>query len=181
MQGRRQPHTASTRNQALHPMTTTHSKGTHPTASTIMDKNPSVLHPTDKISQAVECIMKHRYRRLPVVDDDGCFMGVFGVTCLLRLVLPKAVIMDKGLESAAYIRDSLSDLHRRLKEVEDEPISLCMREEMVRVSPDTPLIETLLILYKTGASLPVVDPETGKLVGVISYFDVGENILAAEV
>ena len=56
-----------------------------------------------------------------------------------------------------------------------------MSEEMVRVSPDTPLIETLLILHKTGASLPVVDPETGKLVGVISYFDVGENILAAEV
>ena len=50
---------------------------------------------------------------------------------------------------------------------------------MVRVSPDTPILETLLTLYKTRASLPVVDPETGILVGVISYFDVGEKIMAA--
>jgi acetoin utilization protein AcuB len=162
-------------------MTTAHNTDSHPTASTIMDPHPSVLHPTDKISTGVDCIMKHRYRRLPVIDDDGQFVGVFGVTCLLRLVMPKAVVMDKGLESAPYVRDSLSDFHRRLKEVEDEPISLCMQDEMVRLSPDTPLLETLLTLYKTRASLPVVDPQTGKLLGVVSYFDVGEHILAAEV
>ena len=162
-------------------MTTTPGTESHPTASTIMDPNPKVLHPTDKISTGVHHIMKHRYRRLPVVDDEGIFMGVFGVSCLLRLVLPKAVVMEKGLESVPFVRDSLSDLHRRLKAVEDEPISLCMRDEMVRVSPHTPLLETLLTLYKTRASLPVVDPDTGKLVGVISYFDVGEKVLAAGV
>jgi len=162
-------------------MTTTPGTDTHPTASTIMDPNPKVLFSTDKISVGVHYIMKHRYRRLPVVDNDGRFMGVFGVSCLLRLVLPKAVVMAKGLDTAPFVRDSLSDLHRRLQAVEDEPISLCMRDEMVRVCPDTPLIETLLTLYKTRASLPVVDPDTGKLVGVISYFDVGEKVLAAGV
>jgi len=162
-------------------MTTTSSTESHPTASTIMNPNPTVLHPTDKISMGVHHIMKYRYRRLPVVDDEGHFVGVFGVSCLLRLVLPKAVVMEKGLETAPFVRDSLSDLHRRLKRVEDEPISLCMRFEMATVSPDTPLLETLLTLYKTRASLPVVDPDTGKLVGVISYFDVGEKVLAAGV
>lgn len=162
-------------------MTTTHNSDAHPTASTIMDPSPSVLHPTDKIKDGIRIIMKHRYRRLPVIDDDGRFVGVFGVSCLLRLVMPKAVVIDKGLESAPYVRDSLSDLHRRLKDVEDEPISLCMREEMTQVSPDTPLLETLLTLHKTRASLPVVDPGSGRLVGVISYFDVGEHILDAAV
>ncbi|MEN8206855.1 MAG: CBS domain-containing protein [Pseudomonadota bacterium] len=162
-------------------MTTTPGTESHPTARTLMDPNPKVMHPTDKISMGVHHIMKHRYRRLPVVDDAGHFMGVFGVSCLLRLVLPKAVVMEKGLESVPFVRDSLSDLHRRLKAVEDEPISLCMRDEMVRVAPDTPLLETLLTLYKTRASLPVVDPDTGKLVGVISYFDVGDKVLAAGV
>lgn len=153
----------------------------HPNACTIMDPNPSVLHPTDKIREGVRLIMKHRYRRLPVVDDDGRFVGVFGVSELLRLVMPKAVIMEKGLETAPYVRDTLSDLHRRLKKVEDEPVSLCMHEEMTRISPDTPLLETLLTLYKTRTSLPVVEAETGKLVGVISYFDVCEHMLAAGV
>lgn len=153
----------------------------HPTASSLMDPNPTTLHPTDKISKGVECIMKYRYRRLPVVDEEGRFQGVFGVNCLMRLVLPKAVVMEDGLNTVSYVRESLSDLHRRLKEVENEPVSMCMLYESSQVSPDTPLLETLLILYKTRASLPVVDPNTGKLLGVISYFDVGEKILASEV
>lgn len=153
----------------------------YPTASDIMDPHPTVLHPDDKISKGVRCIMKHRYRRLPVVDEQGRFKGVFGVNCLLRLVLPKAVVMNKGLKTVSFVRDSLSDLHRRLKEVEDEPISICMLYESTRVNPDMPLLETLLILYQTHASLPVVEPGTDRLLGVISYFDVGEKILSAEV
>lgn len=152
----------------------------HPTASTLMDPKPTVLHTTDKIRKGIECIMENRYRRLPVVDDEGRFQGVFGVNCLLRLVLPKSVVMEDGLKTVPFVREDLSDLHRRLKEVEDEPISLCMHFESAQVSPETPLLETLLILYRTRASLPVVDTETGKLLGVISYFDVGEKILAAE-
>lgn len=158
-----------------------HGTDPHTTASNIMDPQPSVLHPDDRIGPAIDTIMKNRYRRLPVIDDEGRFVGVFGVSCMLRLLMPKAVVMEKGLESAPFVRDSLSDLHRRLEKVKDEPISICMHEEMVRVSPDTPILETLLTLYKTRASLPVVDPETGILVGVVSYFDVGEKILAAEI
>ena len=162
-------------------MTTTASTDPHPTASSLMDPNPSVLHPSDRIGTAIGTIMEHRYRRLPVIDDEGRFVGVFGVSCLLRLMMPKAVVMEKGLESAPFVRESLADLHRRLEQVKDEPISLCMHEEMVRVSPDTPALETLLTLYKTRASLPVVEPESGKLVGVISYFDVASRILEAEI
>jgi CBS domain-containing protein len=58
-------------------------------------------------------------------------------------------------------------------------IALCMdKEDVETVGPDTPLLEAVLILYRTRASLPVVDPETGKLLGVISYWDLGEKVLA---
>jgi hypothetical protein len=39
----------------------------------------------------------------------------------------------------------------------------------------------LLTLYRAHASLPVVEMDSGKLVGVISYFDAGRNILAADI
>jgi CBS domain-containing protein len=42
-----------------------------------------------------------------------------------------------------------------------------------------PLVQTLLILYQNKDSLPVVDPDSGKLLGVISYWDAGEKILSA--
>jgi len=149
------------------------------TAAAIMDPNPTVLKQTNVISTAARYIMEHRYRNLPVVDNDGCYLGVFGVNCLLRLVLPRAVVMEKGLDSVAFIHESLADLHERLRKVENEPITLCMKTEVDTVAPDTPLVETLLILYQTKSSLPVVDPGTCKLVGMISYWDVGEKILSA--
>ena len=150
------------------------------TAKTVMDPHPCILKPTDSIKTACEFIMDNRYRALPVVDDNGRYLGVFGVNCLLRLVLPKAVVIEKGLKNVSFIDEEPLDLLARLKEVEDQPISVCMRTDLATVAPDTPLVETLLLLYKNHHSIPVVDPETDLLEGVISYFNVGEKILSAE-
>jgi len=144
-----------------------------------MDPHPSTLHPDDTVGKGIKIIMDNRYRRLPVVDEHGCFCGVFGVNCLLRMVLPKAVIMEKGLDNVSFVNESLSDLHQRLQQYEHEPISTCMHQDSIQVPPDKPLLDTLLLLYKTRASIPVVDPGSGKLMGVISYWDVGEKILQA--
>ena len=149
------------------------------TAASVMDPNPTSVRPNEPIGTAANCIMDHRYRNLPVVDEEGRFLGIFGVNCLLRLVLPEAAVMEGGLEEVPFIRETLTDLHERLREVENEPLSRCMGTDVETVPPDKPLVETLLILYRTKTSIPVVEPGTGKLLGMISYWDVGENILAA--
>jgi CBS-domain-containing membrane protein len=148
-------------------------------AESVMDPNPTVLKSTDIISTAARYIMEHRYRNLPVVDEEGRYLGVFGVNCLVKLVLPKAAIMEQGLDSVSFMRETLKDLHERLRRVEHERISVCMNTDVATVRPDTPLVETLLILYRTKTSIPVVEPDSRRLVGMISYFDVGEKILAA--
>ncbi len=151
------------------------------TASLIMDPHPSVLHKDEKIHKGVELVMEHRYRNIPVVDDKGCYQGIFGVNCLLRLVLPRAVIVERGLTTVPFVSDTLRDLRLRLKEVEDQPVTYCLTHEAAVVAPDTPLVETLLTLYRTRTSVPVVEPHTGILVGMISYFDVGAKILEQEI
>ena len=150
------------------------------TASTIMDPNPTVLQRTDTICTAMRYIMEKRYRNLPVVDENRRFLGVVGINCILRLALPKAVIMEYGLDSAPFIRETLSDLHRRFNEVKDHTIEMCMYHEVDVVRPDTPMVQTLMILYRTQASLPVVEPESHRLVGMISYWDACRRILASE-
>jgi CBS-domain-containing membrane protein len=144
-----------------------------------MDPSPTVVKPTDLIKTAIGYIMKNRYRNLPVVDDEGHYLGSFGVSCLLKNVLPKAVLMKHGLTSVPFVQETLSDLHNRLHELENNAVAMCMNTEAMTVSPDTPLVETLLILYHNRDSLPVVDPDSGKLLGVISYWDAGEKILTA--
>jgi CBS-domain-containing membrane protein len=144
-----------------------------------MDANPTVVKPTDLIKTAIGYIMDNRYRNLPVVDDEGHYLGSFGVTCLLKNVLPKAVLMKHGLTSVPFVQETLADLHNRLRELENHTVEMCMNTEARTVSPDTPLVESLLILYHNRDSLPVVDPDSGKLLGVISYWDAGEKILSA--
>lgn len=149
------------------------------TAASIMDTAPAVLSSTDTIREAANCIMEHRYRSVPVLDQNGCYLGVFGVNCLLRQVLPKAAIMEDGLEDVSFIREDLTELHERLREVETQLVTQCLNRGVEPVPPDMPLVETLLRLYRTRSSIPVVDPDSGKLLGMISYWDVGRHIQQA--
>ena len=146
-------------------------------ASDVMDPDPVTLKPTDTIERAAKYIMKNRFRSLPVVDENFCYMGIFGVNCLLKQVIPKAVFMEHGLENVSFIHETLEDLYERFSEMKDQPISVCMNQEVKTITPDTPLTETILQLHETQASIPVVENGTCKLLGMISYWDVGKNIL----
>ena len=148
-------------------------------ASEVMDPNPTTLKPTDTIECAARYIMEKRYRNVPVVDDNFCYLGMFGVNCLLKQVIPKSVFIDEGLKNVSFIHESLEDLYQRFNEVKHQSISNCLNDEVSPVSPNTPLTETLLQLYETRSSIPVVEKDTCKLLGMISYWDVGEKILNA--
>ena len=148
-------------------------------ASEVMDTNPTTLNSTDTIECAAQYVMEKRYRNVPVVDENFCYKGMFGVNCLLKQVIPKSVLMHQGLDNVSFIHESLNDLFQRFDEVKHHPISQCMNQEISPISPNTPLTETLLQLYETRSSIPVVEKGTCKLLGMISYWDVGERILAS--
>ena len=148
-------------------------------ASEAMNPNPVTLSPTDTIECAANYIMKNRCRNLPVVDENFCYMGMFGVRSLLKQVIPKPVFMPQGLKNVSFIHESFEDLFLRFAEVKDQPISDWMNNEIKPVTPDTPLTETMMQLYKTQSSIPVVEKDSCKLLGMISYWEIGEKILAA--
>ncbi len=149
------------------------------TAKLLMNPDPVVLRITDTIGYAAEKIMAKQRRSLPVVDDDGRFKGMITVNCLLYLVLPKAATMEQGLEALPFVQNSLGDLRERLKKYIDKPVTICLKkkEKVTMVHPDMPMVETLLTLYRTKANLPVVEKDSGQLVGTISYFGVGAKIM----
>ena len=151
------------------------------TAKSIMNTSPIVLHLTDKVGAAADIIMEHRFRSIPVVDDDNRFIGVFSINCLLKVVLPPAMVIEGGLRDVSFIQNGLSDLHKRFVVVENESVGICVNQDVTIVHPDTPLMESLFLLYNTRAALPVVEKDTRKLAGVISYWDVGRKVLDAEI
>lgn len=45
----------------------------------IMTKNPDILHPEDSAVKALERMREHRYRHLPVVDDEGQVVAMLSI------------------------------------------------------------------------------------------------------
>lgn len=150
------------------------------TAALFMNPRPVVLRTDETIAHGARAIMAKQRRSLPVVDEDGRFQGMLTANCLLYLCLPTAATIAGGLDSMRYVEDSLEDVAERLKQYLDEPITRCLKTEKVAVvHPDTPIVETLLTLYRNKANLPVVERNSGILVGTISYYNVGAKIMEA--
>ena len=142
-----------------------------------MKSDPVVLRPSNTLGEAASLILRHRFRNVPVIDDEGRYLGVVGANCLLHFVLPRAATMEEGLEHLPFVNATLADLQERWREAVDRPVTECMDTTIETVHPDTSLAETLLTLYHNRTSLPVVDPQTGRLVGIVSHWTVGQKVV----
>ena len=63
-------------------------------------------------------------------------------------------------------------MRERLRQISDETIASHLEEAPDVVEPDTPLSELLLVLYRHGGNLAVVDKTSGELAGVVSPWDI---------
>ncbi|HQU16433.1 MAG: hypothetical protein B7Z66_00395 [Chromatiales bacterium 21-64-14] len=161
-------------------------------AEFIMNRQPVTLNATDTVGHATDLLLRHRLQALPVVGDDGHFVGIFSITRLLQLLLPKAATVRGGLTNLTYVHDAIDDLRARLQEINTRAVGDSIQQRIQEVGelavggqsddtvtvvhPATPLMETLLILYHTHDNLPVVDEESGRLLGIVSYSDVVQKL-----
>ncbi|NJN45748.1 MAG: CBS domain-containing protein [Candidatus Competibacteraceae bacterium] len=147
------------------------------TAQTIMNSRPVVLRTTDTVGTATQSILAHHLRHLPVVDEEGRYLGIFGIYSLLRLALPRALTLEQGLESVPFFQCTLEELREYLRTQWDSPVTSCLRQDIPLLHPDTSLMDTVLTLLRARIALPVVDRETGKLAGMISSWGALETIV----
>ncbi|MDG4598263.1 MAG: CBS domain-containing protein [Candidatus Contendobacter sp.] len=146
-------------------------------ANIIMNPHPMTLRPTDTVATAADRILKHHLRHLPVVDDQGRYLGTFSVYSLLKLTLPKAVLDKHGLDNVSFVTESVEDLAQRLGKRRDEPVKNWLNiHEVAR--PDTHAMEImLLMLHGRTTSVPVVNKTNNRLEGIISFWDVLEKLV----
>lgn len=141
------------------------------TCSAIMTRNPVTLRGTDTVAQAAATLMEKQWIILPVVDDTGRYLGLFGAFELLRSLLPRAATIDHLLPDLGFMADSLPALQERFAELRDEPVAAHLRTDLPVLRPDTPVVEALLRQFRERSTLPVVEEASGKLLGVLSYWD----------
>jgi acetoin utilization protein AcuB len=123
----------------------------------VMSSEVRTLRPESSVRLAMKVIVLEDIRHLPIVEGG-------------RLV---------GIVSARDLRAALAGIleHRECPdEVErrwSQPISNLMRTEVLAVHPEAELVEAidLMIAHRIGA-LPVVEAGTFRLVGILSYVDI---------
>lgn len=143
----------------------------------LMNPQPMTLGPNDTVATAAERILKHHLRHLPVVDEQGRYLGTFSVYSLLKLTLPKAVLDKHGLDNVSFVTESVDDLAQRLGRRRDEPVKNWLNIHEV-AHPDTHAMEVmLLMLHGRTTSVPVVNKTDNRLEGIISFWDVLEKLI----
>lgn len=136
--------------------------------------SPSISE-TASISEAARVLLNSKLSALPVVDNSGRHLGVFSMDKLFSLLLPKAVLVDGGLNDLGFLPDPMEILCERMREHGGESVRNVLTEVPI-VHPETPLLEVVLLLYRGENDVPVVDPHSGQLLGMIVGADLLERV-----
>lgn len=136
---------------------------------------PSVAE-TASISEATRMLLDSKLSALPVVDGSGRYLGIFSMDRLFSLLLPKAVLVEGGLSDLGFLPDPMEILCERMREHGAESVRQALTADVPVVHPETPLLEVVLLLYRGENDIPVVDPESGRLLGIIAGSDLLKKV-----
>ena len=127
------------------------------TARELMTPNPVTVTVEESLADAWDLMRELDIRHVPVVQA-GALVGMLSDRDLGHLDMAR-MAMGEGADA----------LRRELA----RPIIDLMRSDVIFVEPETGLndVITLLIEHKVGA-LPVVQPDTREVLGIVSYIDV---------
>lgn len=129
--------------------------------------------PDETIGDALRLLNKHGIRALPIVDAAGKLVGQFNFDAVLSNLLPGPVtvephgLMDTNLR-LDYLVDTEDHVAKRLRELMQVKLSEVMVPEPKVVHAQTPLWEGIRRLFQYGSPLPVVEEDTGRLLGLMS-------------
>ena len=138
----------------------------------IMRSPATRLYLHNTVREAIDLLVEQHMYNLPVVDKDEIFVGEISTKRLTGLLLPASLSMKHGLEYAGFMRDSLEDLRDRLANVNNHTIEQYIAKDITVVYPDSPLMDALLLLYHKFIRIPVVERDSRRLVGGISFITV---------
>jgi CBS domain-containing protein len=143
-----------------------------------MTTPPVAIRADASIAAAIDLMFQQRVRTLPVVDAQDVYQGLFGIQFLLKELLPRAatLTLERGLSDLAFMHDTLDDVRSTLKErlaaLYPQAVGTAVHCEIPPLSAEDSLLEAMLRVYQAGFSLPVVDKNTHKLVGIVSHWSI---------
>ncbi|MDA1113260.1 MAG: CBS domain-containing protein [Planctomycetota bacterium] len=136
------------------------------------------VSPDTTVGDTIRLLTERRFRSIPVVDKAGTLLGQFGVQGVLGLSMPRVAGMGLrgSMSNISFVHDNMSDIRRRLADNLEDPVGNYVSGEFITLKPKDDLTHVVQSLYQSRGNMPVVDPDSGKLVGIVSYWDALEHI-----
>jgi len=125
-------------------------------ARDLMTPNPATVTPESTVAEAWDLMRELDVRHVPVVQD-GALVGM---------------LSDRDLASLDVARLFTAEGADALRRELATPVIKVMRSDVIFADPDTDVSDVvdLLVENKIGA-VPVVRPDTRKVIGIVSYID----------
>jgi CBS domain-containing protein len=125
-------------------------------ARDLMTPDPLTVTPKSTVAEAWDVMRDLAVRHVPVVDR-GALVGMLSDRDLAQVDMVRLL----RVEGADALREEL-----------ETPIVEIMSSDVISVEPDTEMSDviSLLLEHKIGA-VPVVEPGTREVLGIISYVD----------
>ena len=127
----------------------------------LMTPNPVTVSSNASVAEVFDLMREQEIRHVPVVDGNTV-VGILSDRDLARFDITRLLSID----GAEALRRELST-----------PVVKVMSPDVIAVGPEADLAEVidLLLEHRVGA-VPVIRPETGELIGIVSYVDVLEAL-----
>jgi len=145
----------------------------------IMTRAPVTIRQEESVAAAVAKLVSHHFTNLPVVDSSDCYVGMFGLYDLLSLLVPRVALAGDLMSNLRFIADDPEELRRKYQDVKSRPVSEVVSRNSPTLDPDAPEVEAIRLFCRNHISLPVVDRDSGRVLGIVSCWDAIRAIAGA--
>jgi len=99
------------------------------------------------------------------------FLGMFGLYDLFSLIIPRVALAGGLLPNLRFMGDDVEELRRRFRQIAGRKVGEVADRDARVLYPDTPQIEALQLFCQQHTTLAVVERDTRRLLGIVSYWD----------
>lgn len=138
-----------------------------------MTPNPITITPAAPLQEAIQILAEKRISGLPVVNDQGDLIGIISDTDLMwqesGVDAPPYIML---LDSIIYLQNPArheKEIHKALGQTVEEVMS----DRPITIKAEQSLREAAHLMNdKKIRRLPVLDSQSGKLVGILTQGDI---------
>lgn len=135
-------------------------------------KPTDTLYENAPLHKAVSIITSKHLAALPVINEQGVFVGIIGVNSLLEMLLPQAVRTSRVANNEEPLSDNnIVELRRKLSLMSNSTVGSLAKRDVQVIYPDSPLMDAVLLLLDRGEEVAMVDRETRKFICMVSALD----------